>query len=433
MIISSEGPGDTVTLGPLISGEWVEDLAPNDPEAVYVSARSFAQINLYSIFKLDPVSGATNRVYAGKRETGKWIMDGEGSLVARIDVLDYGEEDAIFVPDGDGGFRQVGIINDTLENTGDVLGLATDNVSSLVARSRRGGVREGLYSYDLNSGTWGDEIFLNPDSDVVGVLRDRRRQIVGVTYYEEGVLRPTYFSPEDQEVQEVIGAALNGFTIYIVSRSANGGDRLLLAASSPIHPPDFYVFDSSTGRLVPLGGDYPALGGVTLGETRPHTYVASDGTELTGLLTLPAAAQASNLPMIVILPGPSGFERLGFNWMAHFLANQGYAVFHAGARQNLGFGELYGEGMIEEWVETAHGDIAQAIASLAESGIVDGDRVCNLGNGDDGYLSVIGAALTQGQYACAISLFGFFDPLAVKRNLASVRDSTTIINSCLSG
>ncbi len=179
MIISSEGPGDTVTLGPLISGEWVEDLAPNDPEAVYVSARSFAQINLYSIFKLDPVSGATNRVYAGNRETGKWIMDGEGSLVARIDVLDYGEEDAIFVPDGDGGFRQVGIINDTLENTGDVLGLATDNVSSLVVRSRRGRVREGLYSYDLNSGTWGDEIFLNPDSDVIGVLRDRRRQIVG--------------------------------------------------------------------------------------------------------------------------------------------------------------------------------------------------------------------------------------------------------------
>lgn len=429
VIVSDEMQGVTVTLGPHVAGEDILDYAPDEPGAAYIGAWSPTAWDEYSIYRLNPASGAAIREYRGNRDTARWVMDGSGNIAARIDVLDRGERDAIFVPDGGDGFRQIGIINDTPENSGFAVGLAGD-ASSLAVLSRRGGYREGLYTYDLLTGEWDeDPLFLNPDGDVVNVIRDHRNgRIVGSVYFENGAPKFEYFFAEDEELRRRISEVLGGRTINITSRSADG-DRVLLAASSPTHPPESYVFVISSGQLVPLGGDFAGVENLTLGETRPHSYVGSDGVELTGFLTLPPIADAGSLPAVVMPSGGNAFERFDFDVLAHFLALKGYAVFRAGQRQNLHIGDLYEAGKLEAWVQTTHDDMGRAIASLADDGVIDEDRVCILGTYDNGFLAVIGTAIRPDQYACAVNLFGVLDLPRLMRWYSHVRNPTTFFYS----
>jgi dipeptidyl aminopeptidase/acylaminoacyl peptidase len=144
-------------------------------------------------------------------------------------------------------------------------------------------------------------------------------------------------------------------------------------------------------------------------------------------LTLPPSADHTNLPAVVFPGGANSFERYDFDVLGHFLAMRGFAVFHAGQRQNLTLSELYEAGEIEGWVQTTHDDLAQAINALAAAGVVDKGRVCILGAYNDGYLAVIGAALRPEQYACAIDLFGIVDLKGVMRNYSFTRAPMTFM------
>jgi dipeptidyl aminopeptidase/acylaminoacyl peptidase len=126
-----------------------------------------------------------------------------------------------------------------------------------------------------------------------------------------------------------------------------------------------------------------------LASGNPVTNAAGDGTSIPGYLTLPPGkADVRGLPAIV-LPhgGPSARDEWGFDWLAQYLAHQGYAVLQPNYRGSTGFGDAWlVENGFRSW-RTSIGDISSAGKWLVAQG-ADPARLAIVGWSYGGYAAL---------------------------------------------
>jgi dipeptidyl aminopeptidase/acylaminoacyl peptidase len=93
------------------------------------------------------------------------------------------------------------------------------------------------------------------------------------------------------------------------------------------------LFDRKTHTLTPQYKVREKLPRADLAPMKPVTYKSSDGLEIPAYLTLPKGVAPKNLPTLM-LPhgGPWGRDQWGYNSIAQFLANRGYAVLEMNFR-----------------------------------------------------------------------------------------------------
>src|SRR5205085_1564908 len=125
------------------------------------------------------------------------------------------------------------------------------------------------------------------------------------------------------------------------STSADG-NLVVVHAGSDNDPGRYFIFNRATHNLNEIMLDRPQLENVPLATVRAVTYPAADGVEVPPYLTLPPGREARGLPAVV-LPhgGPSARDVWGFDWLAQFLANQGYAVLQPNYRGSAGYGDQW--------------------------------------------------------------------------------------------
>jgi dipeptidyl aminopeptidase/acylaminoacyl peptidase len=133
----------------------------------------------------------------------------------------------------------------------------------------------------------------------------------------------------------------------------------------------------------------PQLENVPLATVRAVTYPAADGVQVPAYLTLPPGREARGLPA-VILPhgGPDSRDEWGFDWLAQYLAHQGYAVLQPNYRGSSGYGDQWlQQNGFRGW-RTSIGDITAGARWLAAQGIGDGGRMAILGWSYGGYAAL---------------------------------------------
>jgi dipeptidyl aminopeptidase/acylaminoacyl peptidase len=419
----------------------IVDLAPNEPDFVYIEAPALppplwsvpiGQLE-FNLYRANTRNGTSEAVANGRTETARWIMDGNGSVVARIDIPTE-RYDEIFVS-VNGDFRKIATLNDRADNQGIIHGLSEDG-RSLAVSARREDNRNALYRLDLATGAWGEALFFDPERDVAEVLTDERTQrVTGVTYFD-GELKYHYLNPERQRVQRRLEEVLPGRTVRLVSSSSDG-NKHLAEVSGPKNPPTLQLLDLETNRAVVVTRAYPQLEQIALGEVQRIDYANSGGDRLTGNLTLPpGTAEPRNLPLIVTPQEGGGFMSGRFDRLAQFLAHRGYAVFQAGSRDLKGLGDVAGMDELGAWIDATQDDVSSGVRELVARGIVDKGRVCLLGSNDNGYRTLMSAALSPDEYACAISIDAFTDLKEIMRRAvdakwlpANVLNSTLVRNS----
>ena len=149
-------------------------------------------------------------------------------------------------------------------------------------------------------------------------------------------------------------------------------------------------------------------------------YMTRDGVKLTGLLTLPPGKEPQNLPLVALPSGGFGYSDANFDWFAQFLAQRGYAVLEAGARNVKGLGDVASMDELGGWMASMQEDIAAAVRDVVGKGIADPARVCLAGSSDGGYVALSGMVFLPDQYACGIGLRGFYDIRAILRDAREV-------------
>ncbi len=181
----------------------------------------------------------------------------------------------------------------------------------------------------------------------------------------------------------------------------------LISANSDTEPGETYLFDRQSRKLTPQYKIREKLPRQDLARMEAIRYESSDGLEIPAYLTLPKGVPAKNLPTL-ILPhgGPWGRDMWGYNGLAQFFANRGYAVLEPNFRASTGYGKKFLNAGNRQWGDKMQDDLTWGAKYLTAKGIADPKRTGIVGGSYGGYATLAGVAFTPDLYAAAVSIVG---------------------------
>jgi dipeptidyl aminopeptidase/acylaminoacyl peptidase len=182
----------------------------------------------------------------------------------------------------------------------------------------------------------------------------------------------------------------------------------LLSVSSDVDPGSRYVYDRKTGKAELLYRSRPDLPSEQLAPMKPVTYKARDGMVIHAYLLTPKGGSSTDLPT-VIMPhgGPWARDFWGYNALAQFLANRGYAVFMPNFRGSTGYGKQHLNAGNKQWgTGFMQHDLTDGVQYLIDQKVADPKRVGIFGGSYGGYATLAGLAFTPDLYAAGVSYVG---------------------------
>jgi dipeptidyl aminopeptidase/acylaminoacyl peptidase len=151
-----------------------------------------------------------------------------------------------------------------------------------------------------------------------------------------------------------------------------------LAALSTSDKKATEIYAVEGGNLKQLTHQNDALfAELQLGETQDVSFKAADGTEVHGLLTLPAGyVQGTKLPFLLrIHGGPNGQDSHGFNFERQIFAANGYAVLNVNYRGSSGRGQAFQRAIAADWGHYEVSDLKAGIDHVIQMGVADPNRL----------------------------------------------------------
>jgi dienelactone hydrolase len=293
--------------------------------------------------------------------------------------------------------------------------------------------RVALYRVKLDGSLAAELVHANERVDVDGVVwASRRSRVIGVTFADEQQ-RIVYFDQAYAALARSLSRAIPNLPLIDFGTSSSDGNRILVHAGADNDAGRYYLYDRTARNLNEILAVRPQLEGTPLANVRSVTYPAADGTPIPACLTLPPGREARGLP-VVILPhgGPSSRDVWGFDWLAQYLANRGYAVLQANYRGSAGFGDQWlQQNGFRGW-RTSIGDIDAGARWLAAQGIGDPARMAILGWSYGGYAALQAGATEPGLYKAIVAIAPVTDLQQVKddaRNYTVARNVADYVGS----
>ncbi|EOD05634.1 hypothetical protein EMIHUDRAFT_107292 [Emiliania huxleyi CCMP1516] len=188
--------------------------------------------------------------------------------------------------------------------------------------------------------------------------------------------------------------------------------------------------EEAGGTVSPLFVSQPALLEYKLAKMEDVRITARDGRssssrlpreearlELVAYLTR-ADSDAPTPLVLLVHGGPWARDGWGFNAMAQWMANRGYAVLQVNYRGSSGYGKSFLHKGDKQWgVGDMQHDLSDAVAWAVREGIAREDRVCIFGGSYGGYATLAGMTFTPELYACGVDIVG---PSNIKTLLDSI-------------
>jgi dienelactone hydrolase len=247
-------------------------------------------------------------------------------------------------------------------------------------------------------------------SDSIGPIDDPVTNLmIGMTTRTADDIKTTFFDERDQKAWDAVVKAFPGARVTRTSWS-NDRRKIVVRVDSPVEGPAYSLIDLDAKKAEWLALEYEGLTPERIASTRPISFKAQDGLQLSGYLMLPPGSSGKNLPLVVVPhSGAVGQFSIGYDWMVQGIASRGYAVLNVNTRGSFGFGKSFREAGNGEMGRKVQTDMSDGVRYLAAQGIVDPKRVCIVGSSYGGYAALAGVTMDKGVYRCAVSYGGFSD------------------------
>jgi len=375
----------------------------NDPGVFYIALNDRDKA-WHDLYRLSIATGQRTLIRQNTERIANWIFDLSGKLRLATRVAVNGDQEIIRVdPDG---FTKVYSCN------------VFEECAPL--RFHKDGKRVYLKT---NKGDDADLLALvlfDPETAVVQpVESDPRKRVdfgaalfseatgdlVATSYQDERTRR--YFKDKSfQNDYEWLEAKLPGKEIAVGTRTRD--ERVwLITAASDIEPGETYLFDRKTRRLTAQYRVREKLPREALAPMLAIRYTSSDGLEIPAYLTLPRGSSDKSLPTLVVPHGgPWSRDNWGYNPLAQFFANRGYAVLMPNFRGSTGYGKKYLNAGNGEWGRKMQDDVTWGVKYLVAAGFSDPHRVAIMGGSYGGYSVLAGITQTPDLYRAAIDVCG---------------------------
>jgi dipeptidyl aminopeptidase/acylaminoacyl peptidase len=395
--------------------DQIVGIRPDDHDHILIQADDDGN-QLPSVFALNVYTGNRSVVVRQSPPIRQFVTDGKGNvrlgwaLTARLNAYYFARTEA-------DDWRPLERANAFAKRQPLVpIGAASGKDAAYAISEHEG--RNALWTFDLTDQHEPAVLFSPPHADVVDPLLTNDRRLFGIGYDLE---RPAAYYT-DEALRGVMDQINRQFPtrFNLAVDMTRDEETLVIRSFSDVDEGTYYLFNREEKKLKRLGNAYPELKTESLGEMKPITYKAADGTEIPGYLTVPNGVKAENLPLIV-LPhdGPAARDTWRFSFLRAFLANRGYAVLQMNYRGSSGYGQKWREAAKQDWGGVPYSDITDATRWAVASGIADPKRVCIAGWGFGGYAALLGAARNGDLYKCSISIGGVSD-LTMLRDNASL-------------
>ena len=120
---------------------------------------------------------------------------------------------------------------------------------------------------------------------------------------------------------------------------------------------------------------------------RSITYPSADGAQIPAYLTVPAGREARNPAVVLPHGGPAARDEWEFDWLAQYLASQGYVVLQPNYRGSAGYSDQWlQQNGFRSW-RTSISDITAGAHGLSPS-IADANRMAILDWSYGGYAAL---------------------------------------------
>lgn len=259
-------------------------------------------------------------------------------------------------------------------------------------------------------------VYAHPEVDVDSLVQiGRKRRVVGVAFSTEKP-QTVFTDPALVKLATALSKALPGAPLISFVGASDDEQKLLLFAGSDRDPGKYYLLDRTTRQLRPLLEVRPQLADYQLAEVRPVQVKAADGALIPAYLTLPPGSTGKNLPALVMPHGgPSARDDWGFDWLAQYFANRGFAVLQPNYRGSSGYGDAwYQKNGFIGW-RSAIGDVTDSGRWLVAQGIADPSKLAIYGWSYGGYAALQSGVVAPDLFKAIVAIAPVTDLLELKQ------------------
>jgi dipeptidyl aminopeptidase/acylaminoacyl peptidase len=381
---------------------FIYDLPRNNPDVIFVGLND-RDAAWHDVYEVRISTGERKLVTQNTHKIAGWIFDRAGKLRLALRTMDNGDTELLRVTPG--GFEQV--YGCTVFESCSPIQFHKDNQRVYMVTNRGEPDLMRLVLFDPE--TKKEELVeSDPENQVDfggAIFSERTGDLVATSYV--GDRTRVYF--RDKEY----GADYDWLKQQLPGKEVSFGGTTqdetlwMMVASSDTEPGERYLFDRRKKTLARQYRVFDKLPREHLAEMKPIRYKSSDGLEIPAYLTLPKGVPSKNLPLLVVPHGgPWGRDEFGYDAMAQFFANRGYAVLQPNFRASTGYGEKFLNAGNNQWGDKMQDDLTWGVKHLVGQGIADPKRVGILGGSYGGYATLAGVAFTPDLYAAAVSIVG---------------------------
>ncbi len=378
----------------------IYDVPKSDPDTIYVGLND-RDAAWHDVYKVKISTGARTLVKKNTERIAGWEFDNAGALRLAERTTDKGDTEILRV-DGDGFklvygctvFESCGLHRFHKDDKRVYLetNKGETDLSQLVLLDPATGKTELVESDPMKHVDFGAAIFSDATDELVGTAYDDEK----MRYY----FRDKGYESDFALLRKKLG------DVTIRRTSSTKDDTLwTVSASSDTDPGKVVLFDRKTKTITPQYVVRERIPRDQMASVKAIRYKSSDGLEIPAYLTLPKGVPAKNLPLLV-LPhgGPWARDSWGFNNLAQFLANRGYAVLQPNFRSSTGYGKKFLNAGNRQWGDLMQDDLTWGVKHLVEHEVADPKRVGILGGSYGGYATLAGVAFTPDLYKAAVAI-----------------------------
>ncbi len=374
-------------------------ISKKDPDTILVGLND-RDASWHDVYRLKISTGARTLVRENTDRIAGWTFDLDDRLRLATRINDKGEKEILRV--GDRGL-EIAYTCGAFETCGPVRFHKDGKRVYLMTNKGTDLVRLVLFDPETGAESPVDSDPLARVDLAAPIFSEATDELVGTAYVDDRVRlywKDKAFKKDYQFLRGKLGDAEIGFG------SATRDESLwIVTAASDVEPGATYLFDRRARRLTLQYRVRERLPREALAPMKPIRYRSSDGLEIPAYLTLPKGVPAEGLPLVVVPHGgPWARDRWGYDAIAQFLANRGYAVLQPNFRGSTGYGKAFLNAGNNEWGGKMQDDLTSGVRHLVERGIADPERVGILGGSYGGYATLAGVTFTPDLYAAAVAI-----------------------------